>query len=120
VKLALPVLMAALVICRAAAQTPKAPPTSKKDECTIAGTVVTMAGSEPLKKARVLLQSVEDRTRTISVLTDSGGRFEYKRLEPGRYRLSVNRVGFVGQVYGQRRPDDPGAVLALRAGPKIK
>jgi len=73
---------------------------------------VKLAGSEPLSKASVHLQSTEDRTRAISVVTNAGGRFELKGIDPGRYRLTVSRVGFVTQEYGQKKSDDPGAALS--------
>jgi protocatechuate 3,4-dioxygenase beta subunit len=82
--------------------------------------VLKLAGSEPLSKASVQLQSMEDRTRTISVITNAGGRFELKGIDPGRYRLTVSRVGFVTQEYGQKKSDGPGAVLALRPGQELK
>jgi hypothetical protein len=94
--------------------------TQKKDECSIAGIVVKLAGSEPVGKASVHLQSMEDRTRAVSTVTNAGGRFELKGIDPGRYRLTVSRVGFVTQEYGQRKTDDPGAVLSLRPGQELK
>ncbi len=94
--------------------------TQKKDECSIAGMVVKLASSEPLTKARVHLQSMEDRTRAISTVTNAGGRFELKGIDPGRYRLTVSRAGFVTQEYGQKKSDDPGAVLSLRPGQELK
>src|ERR1700740_3197096 len=69
----------------------------KADECKISGMVVKLAGSEPLRKARVYLRSADDDTRGISVVTGSDGRFQLKGLAPGRYHLSVNRAGFVVQ-----------------------
>ena len=66
-----------------------------------------MAGSVPLRKAYLLLQSVEDKTRRIAAITNADGRFAMKAIEPGSYRLSVSRVGFVTEEYGQRKPDAP-------------
>jgi carboxypeptidase family protein len=105
-----------LVIGSVKAQTPKAQAIPTKDECTIAGMVVKLAGSEPLRKATLQLQNQDDRTRSISTSTDGGGRFELKGIAPGRYRLTARKLGFVGQSYGQRKPDDPGAILTLRPG----
>src|SRR5260370_30675950 len=71
-----------LLVSSLAAQGPSRDPQSnkqKKDECSIAGTVVKLAGSEPLTKAIVRLQSMEDRTRAISSVTNAGGRFELRR-----------------------------------------
>lgn len=102
------------------AQTPKNPELRKEDLCKISGSVVKLAGGEPLRKARVGLQSEEDPTRSISTVTDAGGLFTLKGVEPGRYRLSVSRNGFVGQEYGQRKPNEPGATLTLRPGQAMK
>jgi hypothetical protein len=101
-------------------QDSKSAATKKREECSISGTVVMLAGSEPLRKARVHLESIEDRTRSISVVTDAGGRFELKALDPGGYHLRVTRVGYVTQTYGQRKPQDPGATLSLRPGQDLK
>ncbi len=113
-------LLCVLLVFPAVAQSPKNNPVAKKDECSIAGTVVKLAGSEPLRKARVLLTSAEDRARNVSISTDSDGRFQLKGLQPGRYRLAVSRHGFVSQYYGQRKPNDPGAILTLHPGQDLK
>lgn len=101
-------------------QTPKNPELRKEDLCKISGSVVKLAGGEPLRKAHVQLRSEEERTRTISTLTDAGGLFTLRGIEPGRYRLFVSRNGFVAQQYGQHKPTDAGAVLTLRSGQEIK
>jgi Carboxypeptidase regulatory-like domain len=98
-----------------------APPgTQKQNECSVAGIVVKLAGSEPLKSANVQLLNMDDHSRGASTVTDVGGRFELKGIDPGRYRLKVARTGFVTQEYGQRTPNDPGAVLTLRAGQSMR
>jgi len=94
--------------------------TLKKDECSVAGMVVKLAGSDPLRKATVQLNSADDRARSISTSTDAGGRFQLKGLDPGRYRLWVMRNGFVSQEYGQKAPGDAGATLTLRPGQDLK
>ena len=82
--------------------------------------VVQMAGSVPIQSAIVRLESAEDFTRTTSSTTDVGGRFEIKGIDPGNYRLRVMRNGFVTQEYGQKTPNDAGAILSLRAGQDLK
>jgi len=62
-----------------------------------------VADSEPLRRARVILHSADDRTRSISVLTDAAGHFQLKGIQPGSYHLNVNRAGFVTQEYGQKK-----------------
>lgn len=103
-----------LLPCSTAAQGSKSSSELKKDECNLSGMVVKLEGSEPLKNARVRLLSQDDRTKIHSSVTDAGGRFELRGVEPGRYRLVVHRDGFVSQAYGQKNLDDPGAILVLR------
>ncbi len=110
-------LMGLLAISANAQNTPK---TEKDEECSIAGMVVAMEGSVPLRKARVVLQSTEDQARGISTVTTADGRFTLKRLAPGSYRLSVSRAGFVFFEYGQRKPGTRGAILTLRPKQEIK
>jgi protocatechuate 3,4-dioxygenase beta subunit len=105
------------------AQAPSRNPKSdlaKKDECSISGMVIKLAGSAPLKGAKVQLRSIEDRSHTMAIVTDVGGYFVLKGLAPGSYNLSVSKNGFVDQQYGQRKPGDPGSVLTLRLGQDLK
>src|SRR6266436_2374537 len=102
------------------AQAPKSMPPPKTGECKISGMVVKLAGSEPLKNARVQLLSQDNRAENHSAVTDAGGRFDLRGLDPGRYRLVVHRDGFVTQAYGQKKPNDPGALLTLRARQEVK
>lgn len=120
IKTFIPALLVFSLGTPAPAQAPKNGPTEKKDEAIVSGMVVKLADSEPLRKARVNLRSADDNTHSISVVTDSAGHFRFKALDPGRYHLTVSRVGFVSQVYGQKKPDDPGALLTLRPGQEVK
>jgi hypothetical protein len=94
--------------------------TEKDEECSIAGMVVAMEGSAPLRKARVVRESTEDQARAISTVTTADGRFTLKGLAPGPYRLTVSRAGFVFFEYGQRKPGTRGAILTLRPKQEIK
>ncbi len=94
--------------------------TAKPIACSVSGVVVKMLGSVPLPSSTVRLQSADDRTPTYSAVTDLGGHFEIKGIDPGRYRLHVIRNGYVTQEYGQRTPNDPGKVLALGPGQDMK
>ena len=120
-KPALFALLGLLVASSSAAQArnPSTDP-ARPTVCSVAGLVVKLEGSAPLPSSTVRLQSVDDHTRTFSGVTDLGGRFEVKGIEPGRYRLRVIRNGYVTQEYGQRTPNDPGAVLALSPGQDLK
>jgi protocatechuate 3,4-dioxygenase beta subunit len=120
VKTFIPALLMFSLATPMPAQTPKNGPTEKKDETIVSGMVVKLADSEPLRKARVNLRSADDNTHSISVVTDSAGQFRLKASDAGRYHLTVSRVGFVSQEYGQKKPDDPGALLTLRPGQEVK
>ncbi len=89
---------------------------------SVAGKVVNAATGEPLKKAAVLLMRVEGRGQAQSMMTDEQGQFAFRSLETGRYRLLVNRTGYVRQAYGQRDPyaDTGGSPLTLSAGQEVK
>ncbi|HKN75826.1 MAG TPA: carboxypeptidase regulatory-like domain-containing protein [Candidatus Acidoferrum sp.] len=93
---------------------------AKSAVCSVSGLVVKLEGSAPLPSSTVYLQSVDDHTRTFSGVTDLGGRFEIKGVDPGRYHLRVIRNGYATQEYGQRTPNDPGAILALSPGQDLK
>jgi protocatechuate 3,4-dioxygenase beta subunit len=106
-----------LATCTYAQKNSKPP---KEESCSVSGIVMKMADSAPLRKAHVALSSVEDQNRTVSAITNADGRFAMKGIEPGSYRLSVTRLGFVSDEYGRRKPDTPGAVLTLHAGQDLK
>ena len=89
--------------------------------CTVAGRVVTAAGGEPLKSARVALvpeHSSSSRPHMYATISDIDGAFVLKDVAPGRYQFFSTRTGFVDQQYQSEDPDS-GAVLALRPGQKI-
>jgi Carboxypeptidase regulatory-like domain len=110
--------LALLSALSAYAQKNSKPP--KEDNCSVSGIVVKMADSAPLRKAKLVLKSVDDRHRIVGAVTNAEGHFALKDVEPGAYRLTVTRVGFVAAEYGQRKPDTPGAVLMLHAGQELK
>ena len=114
--LVLPVAL--LSALSAHAQKNSKPP--KEETCSVSGIVIKMADSAPLRKAHLVLRSVEDPNRTMAAVTNAEGRFALKDIEPGPYRLKVTRVGFVADEYGRRKPDAPGAILTLHAGQDLK
>ncbi len=114
------VLLLVMLFPLAASAQTSSTPSALKEKCSLSGMVVKLADSEPLRRARVILQSADDRTRSSSVLTDAAGRFQFKGIDPGRYHVSVSRAGFVVQEYGQKKTGDPGALLALRSGQEVK
>jgi len=97
------------------------------EKCVVEGTVVAAATGEPLKKARLALMKAESRDfgrdRPYTASSDASGRFLLREVEPGRYRLRVERDGYVGQEYGERRSgrmwERRGAILTLLPGQKL-
>ena len=42
-----------------------------------------------------------------------------KEIEPGRYRLTVNRTGNANNKYGSPSPDRPGATLSIEKDKRL-
>jgi len=102
------------------------PQTAPEDLCSVEGTVTNAATGAPVRKAMVLMNRTEITPSpnafpvNYSTTTDTAGKFAMKDIEPGRYRITVSRVGFVTMSYGARAPNRPGTVLALERAQKIK
>ncbi len=72
-------------------------PASTAHASSITGTVVKEPGSQPLKK--VLVQVVAENQKeggNYTASTDADGRFHIENVVPGRYRIFIERTGFVG------------------------
>jgi len=111
----------ALIEGLALAQNPPAVPAAKltdKNLCTVTGQVLRSGTNLPLKKAYIHMRSREEGDRSIGygAQTDDSGHFSISKIQPGRYSLFVDRVGYVRQSYGQTASARQGAILALAAG----
>jgi hypothetical protein len=111
----------------AAGQTaPAAHPSAPEDLCTIQGQVLNAVTGEPLNKANLNLQrtdltpDVMSMPVSYSTSTDASGKFAMKDIEAGKYRLNVNRNGYVSTSYGARSPGRPGTTLSLLHGQSLK
>jgi protocatechuate 3,4-dioxygenase beta subunit len=87
---------------------------------TIEGSVIHAASKVAIRKAKVTLAPVGSDTGTNSVESGDDGKFAFKDVKPGRYRLTAERTGYETAPYGARRPGeslgqvvriDPGAAL---------
>jgi protocatechuate 3,4-dioxygenase beta subunit len=86
---------------------------------SLAGTVVTEPGSRPLKK--VLVQVVaEDQKQggNYTTSTDADGLFHVENVTPGRYRIFLEKTGFVGVNERGRKSDTN--VFAVQAGQSVE
>jgi hypothetical protein len=100
--------------------------TLQEDLCSIQVQVLNGTTSEPLKKANLNLQRIDTPPDMLSMpvsystSSDPSGKFAMKDIEPGKYRLSVTRNGFVASSYGARGPNRPGTTLTLSRGQSMK
>ncbi len=103
---------------------PEPPPYKPEELGTIEGIVRSHLTGEPLKKVNILLNRFGDSrsiTQPSSTTTNAEGKFALKGLEPGQYRMSAERPGFVRSEYGAK----PGAMiggttLSLEKGQSMK
>lgn len=91
-----------------------------KDTCSIAGLVVKASTGEPIKKAGVYLQKIDDPRSGYSAHTDATGHFAVEKIDSGRYNLRIERTGFVSQSYSETSATSRGAVLTLTPGREMK
>lgn len=84
----------------------------------IEGTVVRDQGGEPVKKANVQVINEDHASSNYSATTDAEGRFKVESVDPGRYRLFVERAGFI--EVDQHRKRSPGTEISLRPGQQVK
>ena len=110
--LAIPVLALAAEPQSAAPAPPGANQEVKTD--VIRGRVTSVETGKPLRRAQVRLASENEflgTPRTASTSTD--GRYEFRDVAPGRYTLRVERSGYLGLTYGQRRPGEQSRPLEI-------
>lgn len=106
--------LSALLFASAQEPAPSAHTTS-----SIAGTVIKEPGSQPLKK--VLVQVVAENQKeggNYTASTDADGHFHIENVVPGRYRIFIERTGFVG-VNGHGLKSDTN-VFTVRAGQSVE
>ena len=88
--------------------------------CIVSGQVITAAEGTPLKSSRVALmgQDASSRSQAFSAATDGDGRFEIKKVAPGRYTFLATHSGYLTQSY-QSRGIYGGTTLRLAPGQQI-
>jgi hypothetical protein len=86
----------------------------------IGGVVLTdEPASQPVRKARVTLNSVDRSSPGRTVTTDDQGRFEFADLADGRFNLAANKPAFLTANYGARRAERPGTPISLAIGQQV-
>src|SRR5439155_6646809 len=71
---------------------------------SVEGIVLRAGTSQSISKAVVEL-SGNNLSEALVMATGGDGKFEFRNLAPGRYRLGVSRDGYLNSSYGQRGPN---------------
>ena len=92
---------------------------------TIQGIVVKAGSGQPLRGARISFRRVDGNPGAFGnsktpVTTDATGRFLVTGVDPGQYRVSAERDGYVRQEFGQRTPAGGGSVISVSAGQRLE
>jgi Carboxypeptidase regulatory-like domain len=91
-----------------------------QDKASITGIILRMGAGDPVSKATVTLSPFNGgRSQSYTATTTSQGQFSFQNLDPGQYRLSATRSGFVRMEYGARSPNRPGLPVTLSPGQRM-
>jgi hypothetical protein len=90
------------------------------ETCTLSGTVVDSVTGLPISKVEVVAEHPTGRDTGASTETDAKGHFVMVDVDPGLYRLSAKRNGYLDSYYGARKSSANGATLTLVAGQKLE
>jgi hypothetical protein len=88
-----------------------APP--PKGHAVIKGQVIRADTKQPLRRAVVRISGAP-LTQSIVASTNPRGVYEVRDLPPGRYTVSVTRIGYLPFQHGQRYPGEAGTPLEVR------
>jgi hypothetical protein len=80
---------------------------------SIEGVVIRLGTSTPVARARVSIANSQ-------IVTDENGRFAFRNLQPGRYRLFASHNAYVPAQYGQRSPSGGGTDVSVGPGQAVK
>ncbi|MFN7935777.1 MAG: carboxypeptidase regulatory-like domain-containing protein [Bryobacteraceae bacterium] len=97
--------------------------TTKPEElCRLDGVVKHAITGEPVRKASLTLQPMDSRGAAVplTTATNAEGKFSMKDVEPGQYRFSVDKPGFVRTSYGATALNRMGTTLTLAKGQSMK
>ena len=105
------------VILLASISTAQTPASKGVAKSAVQGKVIQEPGEQPLKKANIqLMGQGQDGITNYSTATDADGYFKIEDVKPGRYRLLLERPGFVeADKRGGRKKS-----LVLEPGREIK
>lgn len=110
---------------------PEAPPKL----ASIEGKVVRLSNGEPLRRAQLTLSQVPSPAELAAaspdntprqfpsippITTEADGKFNFTKLTPGTYRLTVACNGYVTTEYGKTTAAAQGTIITLTPGQAMK
>jgi hypothetical protein len=93
--------------------------TKEPGKASLQGSVVKEPSGEPLKKAIVeLIAENQEAGANYTATSDQDGHFKIAGVQPGRYRMFVERPGFI--EVDQKRRRSHGVALSFEGGQELK
>ena len=93
-------------------QSPQPPATA-----SIEGAVLRLGTTDAIPRAKV---TITQPGSSQAITADDSGKFVFRNLAAGQYRLSATRDGYVAAEYGQRGPGGSGVPITLAAQQQMK
>ena len=82
---------------------------------SIEGSVVRFGSTDGIARAKVTLTPSQSTVAGQAVIVDGDGKFAFRNLPAGQYRLTASRDAYVSAEYGQRGPNGSGVPISLTA-----
>jgi protocatechuate 3,4-dioxygenase beta subunit len=110
---------------------PVVPPSSNTpadQRCVVSGTVVNAVSGEPLRKADVRLElqggpppdyGNNPKIPGYATMSAADGTFQFDGVEPGDYRLSAQRTGYLRFEHGAKKVNGAGTIMSLHRTQQI-
>lgn len=94
----------------------------QNDKTTLEGSVRNRVTGQALRNVQLSLQMENSPgTRGYESTTSADGAFQFRNVEPGRYFLFAQRIGFVSQYYTASETNlNQGTVLTVSPGASLK
>ena len=81
--------------------------------CLISGAVFDSTTGKPLPSSKVYAKRQNNAKVSILRLTNEEGRFCFEHLEPDRYRVVIDRPGYLTTVYGAKPGAEDGMTFTV-------
>ncbi len=112
-------ILLACVLAFARSEAQSVAPARAPAKASLEGSVVKEPDGEPLKKAIVeLIAENQEEGGNYTATSDADGRFKIVDILPGRYKMFVERTGYI--EVDQKRRRSPGVALSFEAGQDLK